>query len=70
MSAFSFSLHNSRRCRFYASAAVAALIASVVVGAMEIYVSAPTDAAVAESQPVTAPTVANVIEQYPGAPRL
>jgi hypothetical protein len=64
MSAFSFSLHNSRRCRFYASAAVAALIASVVVGAMEIYVSAPTDAAVAESQPVTAPTVANVIEQY------
>jgi hypothetical protein len=67
---FNFSLHNSRRGRFYASAAVAGLIASVVVVAMEMYLSAPTNAAVVESQPVTAPSLANVIEQYQGAPRL
>jgi cytochrome bd-type quinol oxidase subunit 1 len=62
MSIFSFYLRNSRRCRFYASASVAALIASLVVGAMEIYLSAPTNAAVAESQPETARSLADLIE--------
>jgi FlaG/FlaF family flagellin (archaellin) len=70
MSAFNFSLQNSRHRRFYVSAALAALIASVVVGAMEIYLSAPTDAAVVESQPVTAPSLADVVEHYQGVPRL
>jgi len=67
---FTFSLHNSRRGRFYASAAVAALIASVVVGAMEISLSAPTNAAIVESQPVTAPSLADVVARYQGIPRL
>jgi hypothetical protein len=70
MRTFTFSLHGSRRHRFYTSAAVAALIASVVVGAMEMYVSAPTNAAVAESQPASASSLADVIERYKAAPRL
>ena len=70
MSAFNFSLHTSRRCRFYASAAVAALVASVVVGAMEMYLSAPTNTAVVESQPITAPSLVDLVERYQGVPRL
>ena len=70
MTTFTFSLHNSRRCRFYASAAVAAVIASVVVGAMEIYLAAPTNVAVVESQSVTAPSLADMVAQYQGVPRL
>ena len=67
MSIFSFYLHNPRRCCFYASAPVAALIATVLVGAMEIYVSAPTNAAVVASQPDPVPSLGNMIE---GVPRL
>ena len=70
MPIFTFSLHDSRRRRFYASAAVAALVASVVVGAMEMYLSIPTNAAVVESQPVTAASLADVVEHYQGVPRL
>jgi hypothetical protein len=43
MSAFKFASHNPRPSRFLASASVAALIASVTVGAM--YVWGPTDIA-------------------------
>jgi hypothetical protein len=67
MSVFSFHLHNCRRCRFYVSAAVAASVATVLVGAMEIYVSAPTNAAVVASQPGPVPSPGNMIE---GVPRL
>jgi hypothetical protein len=70
MSALNSFLHNSRRSGSYAPAAVAALIASVVVGAMEIYLSAPTNVAGVESRPVTAPSFATAVEQYQGAPRL
>jgi hypothetical protein len=70
MPTFSFSLHNYRRYRFYASAAVAAAIASVVVGALEIYLAAPTNAAVVESQPVTAPSLADLVARYQGVQRL
>ena len=69
MPTFSFSLHNYRRYRFYASA-VAAAIASVVVGALEIYLAAPTNAAVVESQPVTAPSLADLVARYQGVQRL
>jgi len=70
MSMFSFKLQKPRRFRFYASASLAALIASVLVGAMEIYASAATNAAVVRSQPATAPSLAGVVEQCQGVPRL
>jgi hypothetical protein len=62
MSAFEISPRNNRSCRFFASAAAAALIATLVVGAMEIYVSAPTGAAASDLQADTAPSVTEVDE--------
>jgi serine protease Do len=66
MSAFNFSIHDRRRNRTLGSVAVAALVASVAVGGMEMYASAPADAAAvvtSDLQSQTAPSFANVVER-------
>jgi len=73
MSAFKFAFHNPRPGRFLASASVAALIASVTVGAMEMYVWGPTD--IAAFSPFglrswAAPSLAKVVGENEGALKL
>ena len=53
---------NSGRVRFFATAIVAASIASVVVGAMEMYVSTPTNVADPDRSSRTAPSSAEALE--------
>ena len=66
MSAFNFSIHDRRRKRALASVAVAALVASVAVGGIEMYASAPANAAAvvtSDLQSQTMPSFANVVER-------
>ena len=66
MSAFNFSIHDRRRNRALGSVAVAALVASVAVGGMEMYASAPASAAAvvtSDLQSQAFPTFANVVER-------
>jgi len=66
MSAFNFGIRDRRRNRALASVAVAALVASVAVGGMEMYASAPASAAAvvtSDLQSQAIPTFANVVER-------